>query len=114
MSKTPRPHIEYIIDTLQLINTHMPARQSAFMSDPNLQDATLMRLQDIGEQLSRIRGNFPEFYEHNQDNSWHQIIGLRNVISHGYHEVDFEIIWSILQNKIPDFSEQIQKIYKQL
>ena len=80
------------------------------MNDRNAQDATLMRLQDIGEQLTRIRDQFPEFYEQNQDDSWHKLIGLRNIISHGYREIDFVIIWEIINTKLPEFTKHIQQV----
>lgn len=90
----------------------MPADLGAFMNDRNAQDATLMRLQDIGEQLTRIRDQFPEFYEQNQDDSWHKLIGLRNIISHGYREIDFTIIWDIVSLKLPAFAKHIQQVAK--
>lgn len=112
MVKSPLPHITYIIDTLEIISANTPKDKSVFVSDPNAQDATLMRLQDIGEQLSRIRDQFPEYFEANQDDSWHKFIGVRNIISHGYREIDFDIIWDILETKLPAFSNHIRKIAK--
>ncbi len=110
MTKTVKPHIAYIIDSLALIKNHTPADRHIFMRDRNAQDATLIRLQDIGEQLSRIRDNFPEFFEANHDESWHKLIGLRNIISHGYREVDFGIIWDVVNGKLPDFAERMQEL----
>jgi uncharacterized protein with HEPN domain len=88
-TKSPKPHIAYILDTLQAIKANTPTDKASFLEDANAMDATLMRLQDIGEQLSRLREQFPDFYEQNHDDGWHQLIGLRNIISHGYREVDF-------------------------
>lgn len=83
-----------------------------FMADPNAQDATLMRLQDIGEQLVRIRDIFPDFYEQHHNDERHKIIGLRNIIAHGYREVDFEIIWNIIEHRLDTFSRQIVELTK--
>lgn len=108
--KSVKPHLACILDTLSIINTHTPMDLNTFLSDRNVQDATLMRLQDIGEQLVRIRDQFPEFYEQYQDDSWHKLIGLRNIISHGYREVDFAIIWEIVREKLPEFTKYIQQV----
>lgn len=108
--KSVKPHLAFILDTLNVISANTPADLSAFMSDRNAQDATLMRLQDIGEQLTRIRDQFPEFYEQNQDDSWHKLIGLRNIISHGYREIDFAIIWDIISLKLPEFAKHIKEV----
>ena len=100
---SPQPNLKFILDTLDIIKTNTPTDKVAFMNDPNAQDATLMRLQDIGEQLVRIRDKFPDFYEQHSSDEWHKIIGLRNIISHGYREVDFDIIWDIIENQLADF-----------
>jgi len=89
---SPKPNLSFILGTLASIRSNTPHDKEIFMTDPNAQDATLMRLQDIGEQLSRIRDKFPEFYEQHGSDEWHKLIGLRNIISHGYREIDFEII----------------------
>jgi len=110
--KTVKPHIEYIIDTLDKIHTNTPSERSQFLNDPNAQDATIMRLQDIGEQLSRIRDQFPDFFEKYQDDNWNKFIGLRNIISHGYREIDFDIIWDIIDDKLPVFEKHMRKLEK--
>ena len=33
----------------------------------------------------------------------------RNVIAHGYREVDFTIIWNIITTKLSQFKESIEK-----
>ena len=70
MIKTPKPNLNNILETLELIENNLPKSLNEFMRDRNLQDATLMRLQDIGEQLSRIRDNFPEYYQERHSDSW--------------------------------------------
>ena len=114
MAKSPKPYLAYILETLQVIKDNTPADKVAFMADPNAQDANLMRLQDIGEQLSRLRDNFPDFYDRYQAEGWPELIGLRNIISHGYREIDLETIWLILDEKLPGISEQIRAVAKEV
>ena len=100
---SPRPNLKFILDTLDVIKNNTPNDKTVFMNDLNAQDAPLIRLQDIGEQLVRIRDKFPDFYEQHDSDEWHKIIGLRNIISHGYREVDFDIIWDIVKNRLANF-----------
>lgn len=106
----PQPNLKFILDTLDAIRNNTPRDKDTFMNDRNAQDATLMRLQDIGEQLVRIRDKFPDFYEQNSSSEWHKFIGLRNIISHGYREVDFVIIWDIIKHHLTDFRENIRDL----
>lgn len=78
---SPKPNLSFILDTLTSIRDNTPQDKEAFMDDPNARDATLMRLQDIGEQLSRIRDKFPKYYEERSTDEWHKLIGLRNIIA---------------------------------
>lgn len=108
--KTVKPHLTFILETFDVITANTPTDLEAFMKDRNAQDATLMRLQDIGEQLARIRDQFPDFYERYQDDDWHKLIGLRNIISHGYREIDFAIIWDVVTTKLPEAAKHIRNI----
>src|ERR1700722_17450875 len=108
----PQPNLEFILDTLVTIHNNTPSAKEAFMGDPNAQDATLMRLQDIGEQLTRIRDKFPDFYEQYHTDDWYKLIGLHNIISHGYREIDFEIIWDIIEHWLADFEVNIKELLK--
>lgn len=108
--KEPKPHIKFILDTLQTIQQFTTTDKNNFLADRNAQDATLMRLQDIGEQLARLRDNFPEFFERNHTDDWYKIIGLQNIISHGYREIEFELIWEIIDSELKNFRESIEKL----
>jgi uncharacterized protein with HEPN domain len=69
-----------------------------------------MKLQEAGEQLIRIRDNFPDYYEQTQNDSWHKLIGLRNIIAHGYLEVDMTKVWDTVSTDVPAFISEIQKL----
>lgn len=110
MSKSVQANLAFILETMRVVKEYTPKDKELFLEDRNAQDATLMRLQDIGEQLARIRDNFPEFYDKNQQESWHKLIGLRNIISHGYREIEFETIWDIAVNRLADFQASIERL----
>lgn len=108
MKKSIRPHIELILAALRSIEQYQPEDRAAFLEHPMAQDAILMRLQEIGENLARIRRIDEEAFTAAADDSWVQIIGLRNIISHGYHQIDPEKIWQILTEELSDFTATIE------
>lgn len=108
--KSSVAHLSFIIDTLQSIRDNTPSDKSTFLSNPNAQDATLMRLQDIGEQLARIRDTYPDYYDQHHTDEWNKLIGLRNIILHGYREIDFAIIWEVVNSQLTEFTENIAKL----
>lgn len=39
-----------------------------------------------------------------------QIIGLRNRMAHAYFLVNYELVWEIVQNNLPDLKGQIREM----
>ena len=80
-----------------------------FKQDRALQLVIERELEIIGEALSRIRRDFPEKADGIDDLD--KIIGLRNVLAHGYDTIDHEILWDIVENKITALKANIEKKY---
>lgn len=64
----------------------------------------------MGENLSKIRHHFPALYEEHHTESWHRLIGLRNVISHGYAEIDMGVVWAIIDTYLDLLVEELNEI----
>ena len=60
-------------------------------------DACILRIQVIGETIKSIddktRGNLFSLYP---EIPWKKIIGLRNIISHEYANIDYDVIWGVI------------------
>ena len=64
------------------------------MTNLALQDATLFRLQTIGEAVNQLRD---ELKQKHPEIPWRQIVGFRNMLAHVYWRVDLATIWIILK-----------------
>ena len=70
----------------------------------------LMRLLEIvGEAAARVSADFKMSHP---EIPWIQISGLRNRLIHGYDEVDFDILWNILQIDLPALISNLETILK--
>lgn len=107
MTKSAQPHLELIRESLSQIDRHRPSTRDAFLAQPMVQDAVLMRLHVMGESLACIRRLDADAFEKVAHHSWYKLIGLRNNISHGYEIIDFDEIWQIITEELPRFSESI-------
>lgn len=70
-----------------------------------VRDAVERRLGIIGEALNRAADFDPELWE--QVPEFHRIVGLRNRVIHGYSLVDNEVIWDVVQNKLPPLEASV-------
>ncbi len=104
--------IEDILEKINLIeNSIKKISKDKFESDELLTDATIRRLEIIGEAVKNIPYNFREKYP---EVPWKKIAGFRDVIVHAYFEVDFNAVWDIIKKDLPDLKNKILKIKKDL
>lgn len=86
-------HLEGIRGHVAALKSYLPDSKEAFLADEKTQDAILMRLLALGEEIAHLSDTFSE--EHPEIH-WYKIVGLRNRIAHGYFEVDQDVIWNVL------------------
>jgi uncharacterized protein with HEPN domain len=68
------------------------------MADRMRQDATLRKLEVIGQAVK----NLSEGTKLRQpDIPWKQITGLRDKVIHDYFGVDLDIVWAVVEKEIP-------------
>ncbi len=78
-----------------------------FKRDRGLQLVVERELEIIGEALYRLSRDHPALAAQIADTD--KIIGLRNVLSHGYDMLEYEILWDVVENKIQNLRCDIQK-----
>lgn len=110
MRKAYEPHIQIIREAIAAIDGYRPADEKVFLTNTMIQDAILMRLQVIGEHLARMRHIDDERFALVADDSWYQLIGLRNVISHGYETIDQRRVWRMISTELPSLSASLDAV----
>jgi uncharacterized protein with HEPN domain len=81
-----------------------------FKENKDVKDATVRRLEIIGEAVKNIPNLFKEKYP---QIPWKEIIGTRDKIIHHYFGVDLDIVWDIVKINLPDLKNKIEKIIKE-
>ena len=73
-----------------------------------LLNLALTRLLEIlGEAANRVPEDIRTQYP---DLPWLQMIAVRNRLIHGYDSVDFDILWAIIQNDLPNLIIRLEDI----
>jgi len=63
-----------------------------------LQDAVMRPIQIIGEAAFQMSA---EFRESHREIPWHDMIGMRHRLVHGYRQIAREIVWDTVRNSLP-------------
>ena len=81
---------------------------AAYERDDMVRDAVERRLGIIGEALNRAAVLEPALVDRVPE--LRQIVGVRNRVIHGYDAVDDEIVWDIVQNKLPRLQSRVAEL----
>lgn len=79
-----------------------------FTADPLLRSAIERQFEIVGEALNQLSKVDPDavttISEHRR------IIAFRNILIHGYAEIDHRLVWGILEGKLPDLHRQVEAL----
>lgn len=92
--------------TFVLEATHGKIKEDV-IKDPILSRALIRSLEIIGEASNKIDPDFKLLYPHME---WRKMSGTRNRLIHDYFGIDYDIVWDIIINKLPDLKENIFEI----
>ena len=74
------------------------SRAELEMNDEKV-SAILYQIAVIGEAIKRLS---QEFRQQHPEIPWRDIAGMRDVLIHKYDQVDFDVIWDVVQSKLPE------------
>jgi len=96
-------HIENILNTQNRFGND----QSVFASDKDYFNSVCMSLLQIGELANHLKTEFKSVHA---NIPWKNIIGLRNVVVHGYGQLDIETVWTTMIEDIPELYQKCKLI----
>ncbi|MBI4718451.1 MAG: DUF86 domain-containing protein [Planctomycetes bacterium] len=79
-------------------------------ADRTLNLALVRLLEIVGEAAARVS---PATRERLPAVPWSSIKGMRNRLIHAYDEVDFDIVWTVVQTEMPSLSEALRAAISQ-
>lgn len=109
MPHDPRKLREDILCCVEEIETFCRGKTfHDFQQDRGLQRIVERELEIIGEALARLRRDHPALAGQVRD--IHKVVGLRNVLAHGYDVLEHEILWDVVENRISTLKRDVQML----
>lgn len=108
MSFEPRDYLRHIlVEADDLLAERAGLTFDAFVADETLRRAFVRSLGIIGEAAKKVP---KEFRADHPEIERRAMAGMRDRLIHDYFGVDYEIVWDVVDNRIPELRHQIASI----
>ena len=79
-----------------------------YVRDRLLRQAVERNFEIIGEAMRRLRDHDPEVASAISESP--RIISLRNTLIHGYDLVDDQLVWDVVEHKLPNLLNEVEAL----
>ena len=108
MSFEPRDYLRHIVLEADYLIGQMPGLSfEMFIADATRCRAFVRSLEIIGEAAKKVS---PEFRAQYPEVEWRAMGGMRDRLIPGYFGVDYELVWDVVQRRIPELRRQLASI----
>lgn len=77
------------------------------LDDETNSRAIVRSLEIIGEAVKKLPD---DVRSDNPQVNWGDMAGMRDVLIHNYFGIDYDIVWNVLQEEIPDLHDELVQI----
>lgn len=111
--RNPLLFLTDILNAIEKTEAHIQSGKQEFFENETIQDATLFRLQTIGEAVNQLPEELKERYP---DIRWKDIVGFRNILAHRYWRVDLHLVWELFEPEgdIEQLKAVVQELVEEL
>ncbi len=109
--RDPKERLLDILEAIAAVERHRAQDKAAFERDELLQVWFLRHLQIIGEAARALPGDVQALAP---EVPWSKIVGMRNILVHGYFDIDTDIVWDAATRDVPTIKPAVERLLKTL
>ena len=102
--KDDEVYLRHILEMIHRVEENSRQGKDAFLASHTLQDAVLRNLHTMTETAQRLSDRLTAS---RPDVEWAKIAAFRNVLLHDYLGIDLVLVWSIIENDVPQLKTVI-------
>jgi uncharacterized protein with HEPN domain len=104
-------HLRFMLESIDLALSYIDGFAfSDFLEDKRTQQAVILNLLHLGEAANRLMIDSDDIGSRYSHLPWNQMRGMRNRLAHGYFDINLDVVWSTLQNALPELRKQLRTI----
>ena len=107
-----RLYLDDILEATKRIERYVNGFTLRKLKNDNLvMDGVVRNLEILGEAAKKIPAGIKEKYP---EVEWKKIAGLRDVLAHEYFGLDMEVVWDVIQHKLPVLKKKVTHILREI
>jgi uncharacterized protein with HEPN domain len=108
MKRDIKHFVKDILDSINKINEFIGDMNfDEFVNDDKTSSAVIRKLEIIGEATKNIP---KDIQDKCPQIPWSDMARMRDKIIHFYHGVDYEIVWKVIKERLPEIKMEIEKL----
>ncbi|MHC4957833.1 MAG: HepT-like ribonuclease domain-containing protein [Planctomycetota bacterium] len=108
MSFEPREYLRHIlIEAEYLLGQSGSIGEAEFLKNETLQRAFVRSLEVIGEAAKKVPADVRAAHP---GIDWRGMAGMRDRLIHGYFGVDYDLVWDVIQTRIPALAQELGRV----
>ena len=111
MRRDARCYLWDALKAAQAVQSFLRGRTyEAFVEDDLLRSAVERQLEIIGEALSQLAKVDPQIADNVPE--LRRIIAFRNILVHGYAAIDYDTVWRLIEDKLPELQSNLTMLLR--
>jgi uncharacterized protein with HEPN domain len=108
MPKDDMVYVGHMLDTARKALEKVRGKtRRQYDGDEDLRIVLAHLVQTIGEAAARVSAQTRDAYD---KIPWKQIVGIRHRIVHDYMDVDYDVLWEVVNRDLPHLVTALEKI----
>ena len=104
-------YLEHIVEAIDRVLRYTEGlEESDFLGNEMIQDAVVRNIEIVGEAAKNIQRVDPSFATEHSEVPWQQMYTMRNRLSHGYDNIDYELVWNLIQEDLRDLQQRVKPL----
>ena len=103
-------YLSHIVQAIERIALYLEGvEKERFLQDTLRQDAVIRNLEIVGEASRNILRADADFPARHPELPLQSAYEMRNILAHGYFEVDLAVVWDTVKRDLPDLLANARK-----
>ena len=103
--------LAHVAESIARVREYTCGGRREFFKNHLVQDAVVRNLQTLSESTQRLS---PHLKDEELAVPWRAIAGFRNALVHDYLGLDLDVIWSVVEEDLPQLADAVERMRARL